>query len=507
MQDDSWSTVNTRSTFTSVSTYTEDMTARPLNNPMESQGLMGEGELQFNIGASDMGHMVSPPGYTEQRGVPEPRVETSEKEREENAGRSVTFADPMSTATYAREYPFTTSGATRRSYGQPRDEGEEMRRFFDALGHMSISDAAFALQPFAGSAHCGDLAEKWLEKFNMYCAFKKLGDEDRLRLFHLLMKDRAADWLRALPEHKKRDINSLTQEFILRHQLSCVEKWKQKAELWRRKQLPTESVDDYVATMQATARRLNMPEPYLADAIMQGLHPELRLHVLHSKAETVEEILEAARVSEVAHSANTTSASQMETLTAKVDLLLTNMVANKNEESTTAPKKVTFTQAVVAAETTNRSNRERPYSPAGRSPSRSPVRSSDGYQSSAGPLRREWSDNDRPFRRETDRRREMTQDRQRSTSWRPAFNGQRPAMQQQNGPFYNQQFQRQPRYNTALQQRLSGNCKFCGGSHQLGRQFCPAANVQCFNCSKIGHMAKVCRSRSAAQGYTPFNPQ
>jgi hypothetical protein len=217
--------------------------------------------------------------------------------------------------------------------------------------------------------------------------------------------------------------------------------------------------------------------------------------------------LEAARVSEVAHSANTTTASQMETLTAKVDLLLTNMVANKNEESTTTPKKVTFTQAVVAAETTNRPNRERPYSPAGRSPSRSPVRSSDGYQSSAGPLRREWSDNDRPFRRETDRRREMTQDRQRSTSRRPAFNGQSPAKQQQNGPFYNQQFQRQPRYNTALQQRLSGNCKFCGGSHQLGRQFCPAANVQCFNCAKIGHMAKVCRSRSAAQGYASYNTQ
>jgi hypothetical protein len=435
MQDDSWSTVNTRSTFTSVSTYTEDITARPLNNPMDSQGFAGEGEIHFNIGANDMSHTVPPSGYTEQRGVSEPRVETSEKEREKTAERSVTFADPMSTATYAREYPFTTSGATRRSYGQPRDEGEEMRRFFDALGHMSISDAAFALQPFAGSAHCGDLAEKCLDKFNMYCAFKKLGDEDRLRRFHLLMKDRAADWLRALPEHKKRDINSLTQEFILRHQLSCVEKWKQKAELWRRKQLSTESVDDYVATMPATARRLNMPEPYLTDAIMQGVHPELRLHVLHSKAETVEETLEAPRVSEVAHSANTTSASQMKTLTAKVDLLLTNMVANKNEESTTAPKKVTFTQAVVAAETTNRTNRERPYSPAGRSPSRSPVRSSDGYQSSAGPLRREWSDNDRPFRRETDRRREMTQDRQRSTSWRPAFSGQRPAMQQHNVPF------------------------------------------------------------------------
>jgi hypothetical protein len=313
MYSGSWSTVKTRSTPTSISSYTEDMTAKPTNNPMQTQDLMGDEEIQFNFGRSDRGHRTSPPRYTEQQSVSDSRVETSEKEREDNDGRSVTFADPISTAMYQREYPFTSPGGTRHGYGQPRDEGEEMRRFVDALGHISISDAAFALQPFARSAHCGDLAEKWLEKFNMYCAFKKLGDEDRLRLFHLLMKDRAADWLRALPEHKKKDIDSLTQEFIVRHQLSCVEKWKQKAELWRRKQLPTESVDDYVATMQATARRLNMPEPYLADAIMQGLHPELRLHVLHSKAETVEELLEAARVSEVAHSANTTTASQMET--------------------------------------------------------------------------------------------------------------------------------------------------------------------------------------------------
>jgi hypothetical protein len=108
MYDGSWSTVKTRSTSTSVSSYTEDMTAKPLNDPMESQGVMGEGEVQFNIGVRDMDHIVSPPRYIEQRGVSEPRVETSENEREANAGRSVTFAEPMSTASYSREYPCAT---------------------------------------------------------------------------------------------------------------------------------------------------------------------------------------------------------------------------------------------------------------------------------------------------------------------------------------------------------------------------------------------------------------
>jgi hypothetical protein len=62
------------------------MTARPANNPIQSQYLMGDGEIQFNIGESDMGHRASPPRYTEQQRVLEPRVETSEKEREDNAG-------------------------------------------------------------------------------------------------------------------------------------------------------------------------------------------------------------------------------------------------------------------------------------------------------------------------------------------------------------------------------------------------------------------------------------
>jgi hypothetical protein len=95
------------------------------------------------------------------------------------------------------------------------------------------------------------------------------------------MKDRAADWLRALSEHKKADMDLLTREFINRHKMSCVEKWKHKAEIWKQKQGPSESVDDYVAAMQAAAKRIDMPETYLADAIMEGLQPKLRLHVLH----------------------------------------------------------------------------------------------------------------------------------------------------------------------------------------------------------------------------------
>ena len=51
-------------------------------------------------------------------------------------------------------------------------------------------------------------------------------------------------------------------------------------------------------------------------------------------------------------------------------------------------------------------------------------------------------------------------------------------------------------YNTTAN-RLTGtlgNCGYCGRQHPFGKQFCKAATVQCFNCSKVGHLAKMCRS-------------
>ena len=50
------------------------------------------------------------------------------------------------------------------------------------------------------------------------------------------------------------------------------------------------------------------------------------------------------------------------------------------------------------------------------------------------------------------------------------------------------------------QARVKIACSGCGGSwHKAGRQQCPAYNRTCTRCHKVGHFARVCRSRLAQQ--------
>jgi hypothetical protein len=402
------------------------------------------------------------------------------------------------------------------------DEAEEVKKLFHTLSHSSISDAAFALQPFTGSSHCGDQAEKWLEQFSRYVAFKKLDEDDQLQLFHLLMKDQAADWLTSLPRFRKDDIHVLKDEFMKRHQMTRVEKWKQTADIWRRRQGPTEPVDDYIAAMQAAARRVKMSQSSLADAIIQGLHPEIRLHVLHAGAETLEQILEAARISEAAHSANTGQATSTDKLAVKVEQLLDRLTAQTTttRDPILQPKKVTFTQSVVTETPSRGPMRERSASPSSRTQSpddgrrceydnrQSSSRSSAWVTNSARQPTRGPMDGGRFDRRESDNRRFTSPAPRQATPWRPPARfppNDAPTATRNFGPRFGTTAPQQTTYFNPAYQRVSGNCYFCGNTHPPGRQFCPAANIQCFHCAKMGHLAKMCRSRSTASGYSSYS--
>ena len=98
---------------------------------------------------------------------------------------------------------------------------------------------------------------------------------------------------------------------------------KKTTDIWSRKQGPNESTDDYIAMMENSARLINMPESSLCDAIIQGLHPDIRLFVLHSGSETIEQIQNAARTSEAAQAANSAATnSQFDMLSKQMEQIL-----------------------------------------------------------------------------------------------------------------------------------------------------------------------------------------
>jgi hypothetical protein len=352
---------------------------------------------------------------------------------------------------------------------------------------MTISDASFSLKPFSHSAHCGDLADKWLDQFLMYCDFKKLDGRDQLQLFKLLMKDQARDWLNSLPDYKVNDIHDLITEFKKRHELTRVDKWRQTTDIWRRQQRADESVNDYVTSMQTAARRIDMADNMLVDAIIQGLLPEIRLFVLQSGAEDLDEICQKAKVAEAARAATQNNSTHLEQLSTKIDTLL-EKIANNPE------RKVTFSQSTVAAEPGRSTNDSRPSRTdyrnrdISRSPSRSPARPSASFDRTTA-YQRQQSPN---FRRD-DRGVPRPQ-----TSWRPPFRQQSP------GASYGQPAPWRNNTSTSYRPRFIGNnkCFCCGRDHARGRQFCPAANLQCHLCGKIGHIAPVCCTRSRLQSGT-----
>ena len=51
------------------------------------------------------------------------------------------------------------------------------------------------------------------------------------------------------------------------------------------------------------------------------------------------------------------------------------------------------------------------------------------------------------------------------------------------------------------------HCRYCGGSHQYGKAYCPAANKKCRKCGEMNHYEKMCRTHGDQHAQTgPSKP-
>jgi hypothetical protein len=261
---------------------------------------------------------------------------------------------------------------------------------------------------------------------------------------------------------------------------------------------------------------IEIPLPH-QNHLIQGLNPEIRLHVLHTGADSIDGILEAARVSEMAHTANTTQPIQIEELATQVRLLVNKISAQTTIDTPRSPtaRRVSFSQTAIAT-------------PAMREPSSSPINRSRTPDDNRGRRSNDQSAPTPPgvrteYRRQSPRR---TFDDEPYARRETSFHRNEPSPQRDTQPWRTPQSYTSTSTSNATYNRpapydretstsssayrpgyraTSNTCSFCGNNHAMGSRFCPASNMQCYRCSKMGHMAKVCRSRPAPENSNRFN--
>jgi len=160
------------------------------------------------------------------------------------------------------------------------------------------ADNVFAPGGFKGSDD--EDAETWLNRFNKYAVYWVLDDDERLRMMGVLLRDIASDWLDGLPLASKANWASFEQAFKSRFADSEFLRWRCTTELYNRTQLPSENVHTYIAAVRKLAKALGIDQSQEKIAIERGLRSTILQHVVLQQPRAIDELIQAARIAEVA---------------------------------------------------------------------------------------------------------------------------------------------------------------------------------------------------------------
>jgi hypothetical protein len=109
------------------------------------------------------------------------------------------------------------------------------------------------------------------------------------------MRGNAADWIESATGTTWAEIEKSFGERFTQHELR---RWQHTGAVWARKQKADESVDDFVTQVKKLGKIAkidgdNTGKNMIYDAVVQGLRPAVRAHVLQSGADNLETLLKA----------------------------------------------------------------------------------------------------------------------------------------------------------------------------------------------------------------------
>ena len=150
---------------------------------------------------------------------------------------------------------------------------------------------------FSGSGI--DDAQMWLRHFENYCKYKDYNKVKALALLKVLFVGNAAIWLDSLPQDVRDDYNHFIVAFEERYKKPELLTLKSAKERFSRKQGNAETVDDFIAHMRKLANQIEADERLTRYAIQNGLKPHISAYVTQQKCESLDQLIDAARLAEI----------------------------------------------------------------------------------------------------------------------------------------------------------------------------------------------------------------
>ena len=127
------------------------------------------------------------------------------------------------------------------------------------------------IDSFAGKGN-EEFAVSWIAKFELYCKFKKLTDNQKLVSFLMKLSNQAFEWHTTLPEETRDDYTAMKAAFLTRYGPDKHVQFEQKKGLWRKEQKQDQSVKECTEEVQKCAIGLGLSAKDIIDIITAGIY-------------------------------------------------------------------------------------------------------------------------------------------------------------------------------------------------------------------------------------------
>ena len=283
------------------------------------------------------------------------------------------------------------------------------------------------------------------------------------------------------------------------------------AKMFSREQKLGETVDSYTTDILNSARLVPVEDEHLIRcAIIKGMRSDIKLHVLQSGAEDLDDVLKAARVAEAAVTACGNTSTEVASLTKQVGELVAQLKTTPAVATLSTPQQSTSQQTTRPQQSSQRQRSPSPRrvqfddAPQSRRYS-SPGRSNDdwsGRQRSSSPFDRprrgrgSWTPRRQPWRR--DEMPPSVYSTPATSTWSSALEQRQhqwtSSSMNANAPAFHPQQQQHQQQQPTAGMELYGN-DYRGTCTYYARQPRDLTNVQCYACFGWGHIARYCNAR------------